>query len=75
MFYQDELSKTTLFLKDTPDNRIILEKAFGNAKFVSEQASYLVIDKQRGSWRCSLNYEWLYRDEPQLSSIDTIINQ
>lgn len=49
------------FIKDTKENRKLLESILGKPKFISEDYSYILrINLQEKTWRTHLSFEWIY---------------
>jgi hypothetical protein len=61
-----------MFVKNTYENRRILENKLGKPKFIFDN-SYIEINLKENTWRTCLDFEWLYRDKPPLSKIEDII--
>lgn len=73
MFYQKEIFPEYIkFIKDTNEHRSLLESNLGKAKFLFDNYSYIEINLRENNWRTCLDYEWLYRDEPPLISIEEL---
>ncbi len=52
------------FLNNLITNELLLQYA--------PLCTYLVIDLNKMTWRTSFDFEWLYCDEPQLSTLEEI---
>jgi hypothetical protein len=75
MFYQKEIFPEHIkFVKDTNENRRLLEEKLGKTKFLFGDYSYIEINTKDNTWRNCMDFEWLYRDTPPLISIEEFIN-
>ena len=75
MFYQKEIFPEQIkFVKDTNENRKLLEEKLGKCKFLFDNYSYIEINTKDNTWRTCMDFEWLYRDTPPLISIEEFIN-
>jgi hypothetical protein len=64
------------FIKDTKENRKLLESILGKPKFIFGDYSYIGIDLQEKTWRTYLNFEWLYTTPPTTTiSIEVIVEE
>ena len=76
--YREEVvSDDIKYIKDTLENRKILEKKFGKHSdmfgLYDNQFSYIRFNTQTKEWTPSLDFEWLYRNPPILTPIEEII--
>lgn len=75
MFYKKEKNPDYIkHIKDTLENRKILEEKLGKPKFCFDNFSYIEINTKENRWRSCLDYEWLYRNQPNLMTIEEFLS-
>lgn len=69
----------TYYIIDTKYNRELLEGNMGKADCIfpnhPDWNTYLVIDLNEKTWRNSPSFEWLYRNQPPLSTIEFVLTK
>jgi hypothetical protein len=59
MFYQKEnFPEHIKFVKDTDENRQLLEQKLGKTKFLFDNYSYIQINTKDNTWRTCMDIEW-----------------
>jgi hypothetical protein len=65
-----------IFVKDTSENRMLLSNCKTvSCKFWSDDYSYLKINLEKRLCQSSLSFEWLYRNQPLLTSIEEALTK
>lgn len=64
-------TKNELVILDSIHTRQFLNNLM-DCLYATEQCTYLIIDIEKKKWRTSFDHEWLYRDEPKLTTLKAI---
>lgn len=59
-------------IKDTVQNRVLLENMLGKGDVWDHQYSYIKINIEDKTWMTSFDFEWLYRNQPPLITIEEL---
>lgn len=59
-------------VKDTYKNRDILREILGDPKLLYNEFAYIEVNLIDKTWRSTFSYEWLYRNQPTLISIEEL---
>jgi hypothetical protein len=76
MYYTNEnFPEHIKFVKDTIENREKLKSLLGEPALMFDDFVYIQINIEDNTWRTTFSYEWLYRNQPPLLTLDEFINQ
>jgi hypothetical protein len=77
IFGEKTYPENEVYLRDTPENRMFLETRFGKGDTVMKQdkcSGYLMFDKNTSKWKVTLDFQFLYTDQPELWSIEDVMD-
>lgn len=72
MYTKEVFPPYLLFLKDTQENRIALTILLGIPITDLGKTAYIRVNTKTKEWFCTMDVEWLYRNQPPLSTVEDI---
>ena len=70
IYGQSELPDNKLWIRDSFENRFILETKFGKPKIEFPGFGYIEFDIIEKSWTTTPAFQWLYSNQPPLTDIN-----
>jgi hypothetical protein len=61
-----------VYVLNNESNKISLTKILGNGKFYTIKTTYIAVNLKDCTWFPSLDFTWLYRNQPELNTIEEI---
>jgi len=68
-YSEETYPENVKYVHDTPENRKLMSKLYGNPIFTVSNYSYIRFNTLEKTWRTSFDIEWLYRNPPPVVEI------
>jgi len=70
-YRKEKFPENLIYIKDTDENRRKLTEKLGRSRIADLwDYSYIEINKNTKKWRTCYTFEWLYRNQPTLKTLN-----